>query len=62
MMIQVENNPPRMTKSMLGVEEEVGEIKSLEKSMEKALRDVGDIGVGEAISGTHPLISLRMLG
>ena len=43
---------------MFRVEKEVGEIKYPKKPMEKALRDVGDISVGEGMSGVGQLISL----
>ena len=51
-----------MMKSMSRVAEEVREIKSLEKSMGKASREVEDVSVGEVMSGAHLLIRLKILG
>ena len=47
---------------MSGAEEEVGEIKSLEKFIGETLKDVGDINGGEVMSGTRRLISLKTPG
>ena len=58
---QVEKNLPEMIKSMFGVEEEVGEIKSPEKPMEKAPMDVEDISACEGMSEVGQLISLGIL-
>ena len=54
----MENSSPGKTKSMLGVEEEVGEIKSHENPMGEALKDAR----GEVKSGTCWLINPKTLG
>ena len=50
-MMQMENSPPRETKSMSRVEEEVGEIKSSKMSMGEMLQDVGGVSGGDVMSG-----------
>ena len=52
-MTQVEKSPLEKAKGALVVEEEVGHIKSLEKSMGEMLKDVGGATGGEIMSGIH---------
>ena len=61
-MTQVENSPPSKMKSVSREWEEAGEIKSLEKPMGEAPKDVGGVSRGEVMSRMHQLISLKTLG
>ena len=58
-MMQVEKSPSKKVKSMVGVEEEVGDLKSLENFMRESPKNVEGFFRGELMSGMRQLISLR---